>query len=600
MNALLSKLPAFALPFVTRSLRGGRGRRYLILSLVLASLTGIIGVWLALGDGRFEQEMRTEFKLELWEHERSRDTFTVYTHDKWDHDVVEEELGYLVSTPDYEDSQGRYYSPASDLYSWGRAMVALAATAPAYHPDHQRLRARAQQLIGHRQIAVEPWMAEFAWGDPREVARLETILDHDGIPSVEVYRSPLSFVDALKITGFFAGLGLAALLTVFLPLLAAVQQAQERHENTLMPLTGTALGPRELAVGLAAGPVAVIAIFAGPQLLLFGICALLAGEVFVAGALLAALAATSALFVFGGQLFGQLMGQRRTPGIIGMSLMAVLGISWLLGGGLAADAEHELAGFSAVMPHIGLSALLAEVFIDVPADFSRVFLGAFAWTGGAIVMGWLAMTALARKIEDRDGPLLTRSHALIGALTCVVLVNVALPQMGLESAILRQYLGLGMLALPFLLLTMARVPLGDAPPRMRRVAVPALLLELGAWTAAHVIFAGLFWGFASEAMHPVSLMWMAWCVAVLGLIGIRVVVSSTKIATNVWTGFCAMSLTVGFGQALFWALERSADIEDVFALMNVSPVLGLIQISLTIWIPLSLIRHLRANLGRIV
>ena len=68
---------------------------------------------------------------------------------------------------------------------------------------------------------------------------------------------------------------------------------------------------------------------------------------------------------------------------------ALCGVAWLLGGALAADAEHEVAGFAAVLPHIGLSALLAEVFIEIPADFSWVFVGTFAWTCGAVVLGWV-------------------------------------------------------------------------------------------------------------------------------------------------------------------------------------------------------------------
>src|SRR5690606_18835360 len=124
MQALLSKLPAFVLPFVTRSLRGGRGKRYLILSLVLASLTGIIGLWLSLGAGRFEQEMRTEFKLEQHEYERERDEFTVYVHDLWELRSVERELARLGGTPSYDVD----YSQASELYSWGHELVRQAAS----------------------------------------------------------------------------------------------------------------------------------------------------------------------------------------------------------------------------------------------------------------------------------------------------------------------------------------------------------------------------------------------------------------------------------------------------------------------------------------
>lgn len=596
MQALLSKLPAFALPFVTRSLRGGRGKRYLILSLVLASLTGIIGLWLSLGAGRFEQEMRTEFKLEQHEYERERDEFTVYVHDVWELRAVERELARLGSTPSYDVD----YSQASELYSWGHELVRQAASSPARHPHHQQLREQARRLVGNDHVLYEPWMASFAWANEQEVARLEAVLEHSGVPAVEMYRSPLGFGEALKITGFLAGLILAGLTTVFAPLLVAMQQAQERHENTLMPLTGTALSPRELAVGLAAGPVAVVSIFAVPQLFVFLLCVIGAGEVLVAGALLAAMLTTGALFVFAAQLLGQLTGHRRTPGIIGMSMMALCGVAWLLGGALAADAEHEIAGVAAVLPHIGLSALLAEVFIEIPADFSWVFVGTFAWTCGAVVLGWLVVTALSRTIEGREGPLLGRTQALLGALTCIVLVNIAVPDTGRDAEALRHYMGLGLLALPMMLLLMGRVPLGDGPARMRRVPVLMLLAEFAAWAAAHVLFAGLVWGVDAQTLHPVALAWMAWCVGVLGLIAIRIVSVPANIWTNVWTGFCAVSLMVGFGQSVFWGLENGhRDIEDVFVFMQISPVLGLMQIALTVWIPLSMVRHLGRHLGKL-
>ena len=73
--------------------------------------------------------------------------------------------------------------------------------------------------------------------------------------------------------------------------------------------------------------------------------------------------------------------------------MSVTGMAWLIGAAFAADAEHELAGAAAVFPHIGLSALLAEVFIEIDAAFGRVFVATFVWTCGAVVLAWLATLA---------------------------------------------------------------------------------------------------------------------------------------------------------------------------------------------------------------
>jgi hypothetical protein len=593
MHALLSKLPAFALPFVTRSLRGGRGKRYLIFSLVIAALTGVVGLWLALGNGEFEQSMRAEFRLEPHEFERERQEFTVYVHSKEELRRAERELLEL-----HKPTYMREFGETSQLADWGANAVQRAAG--SYAPaKYEALREQARQLTDVQEALPTAYTSHFNWDDRVEVEGLRAVIARGGVPAVELYTSALGIRDALKITGFFAGLLLAGFATVFAPLLVAVQQAQERHENTLMPLTGTALSPRELAMGLALGPVSVISIFAIPQLAIFLICSAVAGEVLVAGALVAALFATSVLFTFGAQLLGQLFGHRRTPGVIGIALMAMTGVAWLMGAAFAADGDNDIAGFAAVFPHIGLSALLAEVFIEVPASFGWAFVGIFVWTCGAVVLAWLAMTALSRKIEGSDGALLSRSHALIGALTCIALVNVAIPQQGYDAEAMRQYVGLGMLALPFFALLLTRVPTGDGPARMRKIPVAALLAEFGAWGVVHVVLVGVFFGIDVDALHPIALAWMSWCVVVLGLIAIRIVATPSKVAANVWAGFCAFSLLMGFAQSVIWGVENSHDVEDLFVFMQLSPVLGLLQIGLTIWIPLSMIRHLRSNLGGI-
>jgi hypothetical protein len=592
MHALLSKLPAFALPFVTRSLRGGRGRRYVILSLVIAALTGVVGLWLALGSGRFEQSLRSEFRLEQHEFMRERTEFTVYVHSEAELQRAEREIRGLSRAVEM-----REYGEVAGLVDWGRSTLERASQAGAYDKASIELRDQARQLTGIQGSESEPM---FPWHDPVEVAGLRSVIARGGVPAVELYVSPLGIRDALQITGFFAGLLLAGLATVFAPLLVAVAQAQERHENTLMPLTGTALSPHELAMGLALGPISVISIFAIPQLLIFLICSAVAGEVLVAGALLAALFATGVLFTFGAQLLGHLFGHRRTPGVIGISLMAITGVAWLVGAAFAADGEHDIAGFAAVFPHIGLAALLAEVFIEVEASFGWAFVGIFVWTSGAVMLAWLTMTALSRKIEGSNGALLSRAHALLGALTCIGLVNVAIPQQGFDAEAVRQYVGLGMLALPFFALLLARVPTGDGPSRMRKVPVPALLLEFASWGVAHIAFVGVVFGLDLDALNPIALGWLSWCVAVLGLIAIRIVATPAKVADNLWAGFCAFSLLLGFGQSVFWGVEGGHhDFEDIFVLMQLSPVLGLLQIGLTIWIPLSLVRQLRSNLGSI-
>ena len=615
MHALISKLPAFVVPFVTRSLRGGRGRRYVIFSLLLAAMTGIVGLWMTLGPGQLEQSMRTDLDFEEYEYERERNDFTVYVHDEWELERSQEELSELPYAKPWDEHH--YYSEVSELYFHGQAMLERAANSRTLTAEQARLREQAMALVSadrlrepepeylhpyqeSTRLVDYPEYEDFNWYDHREVRQLEAVIAAEGIPAIETYRSPLSFGEALGFTGFLAGMLLVALGTVFAPLLVAVQQAQERHENTLMPLTGTALGPRELAMGLASGPGSVIAIFAAPQLVLFLICALFAGELAVALALVAALLTTSALFMFGAQLLGQLVGHKRTPGVIGIALMSLAGTGWLGSILVVADADSDMAGFSAIIPQIGLGALLAETFGDIDAGFSLVFLGAFVWTIAAALLAHLTLTALARKIEGTDGTLLTGVQASIGALVCMILVSIAFPDLSHNEEAVRQYFGLAMLALPCMALLMARVPTGDGPASMREISVPRLLLEFGGWAAGYFVLSALFFGTTCDALHPVALGWLGWCVAVSGLLAIRQVAVQTKVAANVWAGFCAFTLSIAFFQACMWALDRGGhDLEEVFIFFDLSPVLGLMQMALAVWIPVSLVRHLRKNLGAI-
>jgi len=603
MHRLLSTLPAFMLPFVTRSLRGGRAKRYLVFSLLLASLTGVLGLWLTLGSGQFEQSVRSEIGLEPHEWELERQTFTVYVHDDWERREAERDLERLAAAGARFDEDGIYGS-ASELYSQGQAQLYLAATSPVRTAEQARLRDQARALLDFNDDfqAGEPGLdtgASFPWADPDERAMLETIVAADALPTIATYRSPLSLGQGLAFTGFMAGLILAALGTVFAPLLVAVQQAQERHENTLMPLSGTALSPRELALGLAAGPGAIVAIFAAPQLVVFVLCATIAGELGIALALLAALATTTVTLTFGAQLLGQLVGHKRTPGIIGIALMGLAGSAWLVAAGLVADSDPDVAGLSAVIPHVGLAALLTEVFVDLHAGFEWVLVGTFAWTIGAAVLAGLMLTALSRRIEGQDGALLSVGQAGLGAVVCMALVSVAFPDLHGADQAVRQYLGLAALAAPLSLLFMARVPTGDGPAQMRSIDLPRLLAEFGGWAAAYFVISSVLFGTEAEALHPVALGWLTWCVGVVALLCVRTVAAPTKIAGNIWAGFCAFCVFLGFIHAAMWAFDGASGLDEVFLLAELSPVLGLAEVALVIVIPISLVHRLRKSLGSV-
>ena len=126
----LSQLRAAVLPFVTRSLRGNRLRRYTLLSMMLAALTVMVGTWITLSPGSFERELRHEFGMEDARYERERQEFTIFADD-------DEEFAALtraranVSTPGWNEYDYRA-SPPSATTSRHSAISAFGAapTAP--------------------------------------------------------------------------------------------------------------------------------------------------------------------------------------------------------------------------------------------------------------------------------------------------------------------------------------------------------------------------------------------------------------------------------------------------------------------------------------
>lgn len=639
MDKLLDKLPAFALPFVTRSLRGSRAKRYLVFSAVLTGMTMIIGLWIALGAGDFEREMRTSLDFETPMYERERDELTVLAMDAWQQRDYEESRAVL-------EREGLAGLAGHNTYTStaGTALLtaAVALEKPAYGEQHRALQLQLRTLLERRapellEVRKEAYHAAdedypgsepyydydeafslsygfyvghdyFEWTDPEAVARMQTLVERDGIPEIEVYSSPLGLEHALGIAGMLAGFILMAVGTVLAPILVAVQQAQERNENTLMPLTATALNPRELALGLSAGPIAVALIFVVPQLGVFALGALAMGYVVPALGFLGVLTGASVLLTLGAQLVGDLVGTKRTPGIVGIALMVLAVATWSFGATLgmeAYDYDHDIAGLAALLPHAGLTGFYLTTWYGGGSSSDYFYLAALANAGGCLVAAHLVLSALSKRIAGRSGPLLTRGQAVVGALTFIVLANLAMP---LDAEIeMRQYIGLGILSVPFIVLLMARVPLGDTAPKLRSVPVMPLLGELGAWSAAQfilipLVYVGLFspelhWDL--EVFHPVGLVWLTWSIAVTGLIAIRLASAPNKILSNVWLAFCAMTVVIAFIHAVLWGVGEFNDIDEVFAMAELSPVLGLLQAALAVWIPISLVRQLRSVLGGI-
>jgi len=618
---LLARLPAFALPFVTRSLRGGQGRRYLLISVLLGIMSVLLGLWSGLSDGLAAQGVRTDLGVEIYEWDRQQQEFAVYVHDDYEHDFARQTADRLRERGLNFD-EPRHHEVAQLVDSgYAKAMAAAGSPDGTASEEHERLRERAQAFIMAKPqpsgVSDHDRGGWSGWSDPAAVASLAQLLDAEGVPAIHRYESPLGLRGALGIVGFFAGLLLAACVTVLGPLLVAVAQAQERHENTLMPLTGTSLTPRELALGLVSGPSSIIAIIALPQLVLVLGAAVVAGKLLIGLALLGALAAAGLFVTLAAQLFGHIVGQRRTPGMVGVGLVAMLGFAWLLGASFVGEAQRghlDIAGVGALLPTFGLASLLTETCLGLPPPpyFNDLLLAAAANSAALLVFSALLLTVLARTIEGRQGPLLSPRAALVGVLTCITLVHVALPWTNFEAELIHWYVGLGLLALPLALLLIARVPIGDNPPRMRGIPLPKLLAEFAGWVALHMLSTLVLFSLIGEPPMPDhyygeppslanlgAMLWIAWCVGVLGLLAIRLVAVPATIGGLLWAGCCALGLVFGAGQAVYCAIERHASAIDMIALSGVSPGLGLVQVIMALAIPISLVQHLRKNLGSV-
>ncbi len=604
----MTELRAAVRPFVARSLRGPRARRSFALSAVLAAVVMVLGLWIARGDGELERDARRGLQLEKSSQQRMYEDFVFVTHDVWSTEHARAEVERLVEAEhvDFGRHGGHVFQMAAMGHDTLRAAVAA---------DPKSIPLSHAQLAGQAQLVYERhahWSAGnrvgrtagFDWNSERDRTRLAAIVAHDLVPEVVEYGSPLGTRDAIGLVGLFAGLLLTVLATVVAPVLVGIAVAQEAHENTLQPLTGTSLSPRQLAFGLIVGPAAPIAIVAAPQLAIALVAASLVGGLLPAFVYVALLVpCVWALFALA-QVVGMHAGKRRGPGIIGITLLALSGTWTLVGVVLGLDHwfTRSKAGVMALVPSGGLVHFLRDAFIgapDMPVQIEAVEPGWFATRLFAsaltcIVLGVLALRATERRILGRFATPLSRSEAMVGIAMLSTLTLLSVPEGATQA-----WLGtLAMLVMPMQVLVMGRVPVGDAPAGTTRVRVGALLGEFAAFVAIHAVLAAAIVGLGWLGdLRPAASLQLGWGLLVAALVSIRVVAAPAKLPTLVWAGFAYVLAIVTFvtGAINIASLRQpyGARSEVLFALWEASPVLGLVQAAFTLAIPVLFVRALR-------
>ncbi|MCH9682016.1 MAG: hypothetical protein K0V04_11320 [Deltaproteobacteria bacterium] len=593
MQHLIQQFRAASVPFVTRALRGPRRRRLWLSSALCGLMVVLSGLWLALSPGDVAHDGRVSMGLETSRWDRQEREFTIFVDSEEEREQI---LEYSA-----------VHSPGDGPMEWEQQrawqLLDTATTAHSFAPrDMASLQERARTLRNARLdlapggIDGDPPEDRFDWDHQRQVERLRSIVAAELQPRLAVYTSPLTGADAIRVMGMIAGGLLTLMMMVFGPLWVAATLAQELHENTLQPLTGTALTSGQLVLGLVMGGLAPIAIIGTPLLTIH------LGAAATAGRLLPAVGMTIMAAAMGAMLLGLAMlgatavGRKRAPGLVVIGLLSVLGTTAVAGLGSGFNLHGRSVGLTTVLPATGPAHLLAESFF--PANHLRM--GDALWldtlllvaTAGAVLLAFVITRGLSRRLggTDRTGALRWHEAAAAG-VTLALLASLAIP----DTASLGEHLLLSLILalVPVQLVLMGRLAGGEVPPALRRLPVAARLGEHTAWLAALLVPAVILTdgpGHAGDGL-PIGLIHLAWVLLVVPLVTIRATALPSSTLTKVWLVVCLGFAMLELATAGMWCMG-SPRIEQILVLGQVSPVLGLVQLGMIVWIPLSLFRAL--------
>ena len=607
---LSRQLHAASLPFVTRALRGGRKLRYTGAAVLLALLSVVIGCWLALGSGSLEHELRVGFKLERPMHLQAQQDFKIFAEDPEELRRLQAAVRKHTSDAGLRAITGATQNYGDDYLVIERVSEALDLVTRVRHPNIFKidadLRGPAEAFLARHEVHLDMTRGWDRSSEDEMNDQLRIMLARDLVPEVTLYRSPLTVVDAVRVTGLVAGSFAMLLLMLFAPVLAGTQMAQEVHENTLQPLTGTALSARQLVLGMTLGPAAVIALLAAPQLLLFLAAAASFGHILPALGMVAVCLISGAFLTMFAQLAGLALGRQRSSGMLGVTLLALLAPLTLLGAVLALEMPGRGVGVLGLLPQGAASYMLLESFLPAGTAMRCPNLGATQLASAqlAVIIGtlgmacfaWLGLRALERRVGELSPTALSRGEALLGALVSIVLVTLANPhQEHTYNAAADFYLlNFGLVLVPMAILLMMRVPMAETPTALRRVPVGPLMFEFAASIALYFAVCVALMGFDNfEIVHsPVALAYLAWTITVAGLLTLRVAALPMGWLTKLWVGVCALGLGVSFVHTVRWTRSAYMQTPDILGFWEVSPLLGVLQAVMLVLIPAALLRAL--------
>lgn len=591
----ISDLTAACLPFVTRSLRGARLRRFGVLSAVIALAAIVAGLWIAQDPGRTARDLRTEMRIEQTLDERQRADFVVFAFDPWELQAYERMRSDVLAngTGPEEDAYrhggiGRLHAEATIAASWAARGEGMASR---LDPHLRALAADAVAEHGNVGAATQRTTPMHMQQDP---AWLRLVIDNGLVPTVETYHSPLGLRDTIAVIGLTAGGVLGLLLLLVAPLMVGVQMANEVHENTLQPLTGTALTTRQLLLGMASGPLSVVALLAAPHVATFGLAAATSGRFVTAIGFLLALLAAGLLLVSLAQLVAAGLGKRRSPGMVAVGILVCVGMLGMGALVLGIGVTRNTLGIAATLPGAGAAHLWHATFLPVQrlSWESALFLDLriVASSVGFVVLGGLSQLAIERRVAARPDGVLRRGEALVGAVVLIALALMAMPHRvdGFGEVYLAT---LALIAGPLQLFVMSRVPGGDLPPSMRTLPLSRIVAEYAIVLGLHLVVVAVL----ADAPHASrfsagAVLHLTWALGVAALVSIRGVAAPASLAAKVWLGVCLLSAMIELGVGA--ALAADGGRHDLFPLEHAEPLAALIYLGLFLWVPVSLGRSL--------
>lgn len=554
-------------------------------------MTVLVGAWLALGSGPMPQRSRVALTLEQAEHSRQRANHTVYSHTADEHRALVTSRKRLLAGED--EYYGRHRMRPLVEFGHARVHAAVHRASSCTEPLRGRLLAAAARVpqVDHDRRPTPAFTCSEA-----SVAAIERLVDAQFAPQVQRYTSTLGPAGFAKFTGIIAAALLSGLMLLVAPLWGGTLIAQEVHDKTLQPLTGTALSARQLAVGMLAAPIVAVGVVAAPLVVLLLVTAAAAGSLIPALGALCLLAVGSLLAGLGAQIVGLSLGEKRTPGVVGIALLAVLGGALALGIGAASKCTEGTIGMVALLPHFGIGRLFTESFVPqhvlTLSEANRLDLSLVLAMAGFAFAAGLGVRVVTRWIGRTPTGLLTRAEALLGAATVSGLSMLALWEGPSRLAELT-VLSTALIAVPLLALLMARVPGGETPPPLRVIPVVPLLRDLGLVAAAHVMLClAVAQRGSVDDILGLATIHVIWGVMVAGLAAIRVAAAPCSLGARLLLAVALVAATIEVVGGFAMTHDNAGAGMALLPLARASAALGLLQLVGLFVVPTWLLHNL--------